>query len=337
MTMVEGLTVQQLRYFVAVADEQQFTRAAELLNVAQPSLSAQINRLEQSLGVSLFYRSVRPVSLTDAGEELLPLARRALASVNDVMRGVAEVEALRRGKVTVGATPSLGATLLAHVLASFHQHYPEIALTVVERNSEELAELLEAGALDVALAIVPLARATLEVTVLATEQLVVMVPTNHPLARLSEVRFSDLRGVSMIMFREGYDLRTTTVNAFARAGFEPSVAIDGAEVASVHSYVTAGLGAVIVPSIVALGVPGVKGLRLTSPTLERTVGLVRPNHHAPTRATAAFIDEITSVTARGDWPKPLGRGARRMVTPTKAPARRTPKASRTPKGPKRRA
>src|SRR5579872_4786692 len=187
MTMVEGLTVQQLRYFVAVADEQQFTRAAELLNVAQPSLSVQINRLEQALGVSLFHRSVRPVSLTDAGQELLPLARRALASVNDVMRGVAEVEALRRGQVTVGATPSLGANLLARVLASFHERYPEIALTVVERNSEDLAGLLEAGALDVALAIVPLARAALEVTVLATEQLVVMVPNDHPLARQNEV------------------------------------------------------------------------------------------------------------------------------------------------------
>lgn len=312
--MVEGLTVQQLRYFVAVADEQQFTRAAEQLNVAQPSLSGQINRLEQALGVSLFHRTVRPISLTDAGHELLPLARRVLASVNDVMRGVAEVEALRRGQVTVGATPSLGTNLLPRVLAHFHQHYPEITLTVVERHSDDLAAQLEAGALDVALAILPLTRATLEVTVLATEELVVMVADDHPLAQRDEVGVSDLRDVAMIMFREGYDLRTTTINAFARAGFEPTVGLEGAEVGSVSAYVSAGLGAAIVPSIVAAGVPGVKALQLTSPTLERTIGLVRPNHHAPTRATAALIDEITSMMARGEWPNPLNPGLHRATT-----------------------
>jgi DNA-binding transcriptional LysR family regulator len=320
--MVDGLTVQQLRYFVAVADEQQFTRAAEQLNVAQPSLSGQINRLEQALGVSLFHRTVRPISLTDAGHELLPLARRVLASVNDVMRGVAEVEALRRGQVTVGATPSLGTNLLPRVLAHFHQHYPEITLTVVERHSDDLAAQLEAGALDVALAILPLTRATLEVTVLATEELVVMVADDHPLAQRDEVGVSDLRDVAMIMFREGYDLRTTTINVFARAGFEPTVGLEGAEVGSVSAYVSAGLGAAIVPSIVAAGVPGVKALHLTSPTLERTIGLVRPNHHAPTRATAALIDEITSMMARGEWPNPLNPGLHRATTSKTRVARR---------------
>lgn len=321
MTMIEGLTVQQLRYFVAVANEQQFTRAAEHLNVAQPSLSSQINRLEDALGVSLFHRSVRPVTLTDAGQELLPLARRVLTSVSDVMRGVAEVEALRRGQVTVGATPSLGTSLLPRVLAHFHQHYPEIALTVVERHSEDLASQLESGSLDVAVAILPLTRASLEVTVLATEELVVMVSEDHPLARHDEVRISDLRDVAMIMFREGYDLRATTINAFARAGFAPTIGLEGAEVGSVRAYVTAGLGAAIVPSIVAAGAWGVKALHLTSPTLERTIGLVRPNHHAPTRATAALIDEITSMLARGDWPIQLAPGPHRPITPKKRAAK----------------
>jgi DNA-binding transcriptional LysR family regulator len=320
MASVDALTVQQLRYFVAVADEQQFTRAADQLSVAQPSLSSQINRLEQALGVELFHRTVRPVTLTDAGQELLPLARRVLTSVNDVMRGVAEVEALRRGQVTVGATPSLGASLLPRVLAHFHQHYPEIALTIVERHSDDLAAQLEAGALDVALAILPLPRPTLEVTVLATEELVVMVADDHPLAQRSNVSITDLRDVAMIMFREGYDLRTATMNAFSRAGFAPTVGLDGAEVSSVHYFVTAGLGAAIVPSIVAMDAPGVKALHITSPKLERTIGLVRPGHHAPTRATAALIDEISTMLSRGEWPGPREAGLHRAPT---RPAPRT--------------
>lgn len=321
MATVDSLTVQQLRCFVAVADERQFTRAAENLNVAQPSLSSQINRLEQALGVELFHRTVRPVTLTDAGHELLPLARRVLASVNDVMRGVAEVEALHRGQVVVGATPSLGTTLLPRILAHFHMHYPEIALTVVERHSDDLASQLESGALDVALAILPLPRPSLEVTVLATEELVVIVAPDHPLAQRDEVRVSDLRDVAMIMFREGYDLRTATTNAFARAGFAPTIGLDGAEVGSVHAYVSAGLGAAIVPSIVAMNVPGVKALRLNSPKVERTIGLVRPSHHAPTRATAALIQEITTMISRGEWPGPHDGGLHPPAS-TKASTRR---------------
>ena len=145
MANVESLTVQQLRCFVAVADEGQFTRAAEQLDVAQPSLSAQIGRLEQALGVLLFYRAHRPVTLTDAGVELLPLARRVLGSVNDVLRAVADVEALRRGQVTIGATPSLGSSLLPRVLSRFHEHYPDIAMTVVERHSDDLADPARVG------------------------------------------------------------------------------------------------------------------------------------------------------------------------------------------------
>ncbi len=301
MANVESLTVQQLRCFVAVADEGQFTRAAEQLDVAQPSLSAQIGRLEQALGVLLFYRAHRPVTLTDAGVELLPLARRVLGSVNDVLRGVADVEALRRGQVTIGATPSLGSSLLPRVLSRFHQHYPDIAMTVVERHSDDLATQLESGTLDVAVAILPMARDTLEVTVLATEELCVIVAPDHPLARRDEVRVSDLRDVAMIMFREGYDLRSTTFHAFARAGVAPTIGLDGAEVGSVHAYVAAGLGAAVVPSIVAAGAPGVRTLRLT-PRLERTIGLVRPAQHAPSRAAAALIDELTSMVARGEWP-----------------------------------
>lgn len=321
MSSVDALTVQQLRCFVAVADERQFTRAAEHLNLAQPSLSSQINRLELALGVTLFHRTVRPVTLTDAGEELLPLARRVLASVNDVMRGVAEVESLRRGQVTVGATPSLGANLLPRVLTLFHQHYPDISLAVVERHSVDLVEQLELGALDVALAILPLPHPTLEVTVLATEELVVMVAADHPLAQHDSVRISDLRDVSMIMFREGYDLRAATINAFARAGFAPTIGLDGAEIGSVHAYVAAGLGAAIVPSIVVADTPGVKALHLISPKLERTIGLVRPSHHAPTRATAALIEEITSMISRGEWPEPRDLGLHATVPAAKTGTR----------------
>jgi len=301
MLSTKDLTIQQLRCFVAAADHQQFTAAADSLKLAQPSLSSQIARLERTLGIELFQRDHRPVALTDAGLELLPLARRVLSSLNDVLHGVIEVEGLQRGHVTIGATPSLGASLLPGVLARFHQRFPGISLRVIERDSDELAEELEAGALDLALVIMPLRRPTLQDTVLAVEELVVIVARDHPLASMGTITISDLRETPMIMFREGYDLRSVTTAAFEQAGFAVTVGLDGAEIASVVSFVAAGLGAAIVPSIITANAPSVQILRLKSPRLLRKIGLVRPLHHSQSRATAALSQEIFSYLSESDW------------------------------------
>jgi DNA-binding transcriptional LysR family regulator len=303
MLSSKGLTIQQLRSFVAVADEQQFTAAAEILNLAQPSISAQIRLLERALGTPLFQRSHRPVKLTYAGIELLPLARQVLRSVDNVVHGVSEVEALRRGHVTVGATPSLASTLLPSALARFHRNYPGVSTTIVERDSVDLLEELESAALDLALVIMPVPRPTLDSVVLAIEQLVVVVAQDHPLAKRTRISISDLDGVPMIMFREGYDLRSATFDAFTRAGISVTVALDGAEMGSVLSLVAANLGAAIVPSIVATDDRSVKVLHLRSPTLERTISLVRPLHHTPSRAAEALSKEITTFLSENRWPK----------------------------------
>lgn len=302
MISAKDLTIQQLRCFVAVIEERQFTAAADQLKLAQPSISSQINRLEQVLGVPLFHRTHRPVTPTDAGLELLPLARRVLSGVDDVIHGVTEVEGLRRGHVTIGATPSLGASLLPRTFARFHQRYPGISLTFLERDSVELVDELEAGALDLALVIMPLQRPTLEDVVLATERLVVIVAKDHPLAERGHISIKDLRDVPMIMFREGYDLRAATLDAFHSAGLPVTFAMDGAEMGSVRSFVLAGLGAAIVPSIAASGDRDLVVLELRSPTLERKIRLVRPLHLTPSRAAAALSKEIIDYLDEHQFP-----------------------------------
>lgn len=302
MTSPRDPSIHQLEYFVAVAEEQQFTRAADRLHVAQPSISSQIRRLEQTLGTPLFHRGRGPATLTDAGKELLPLARRVLRDLAEVIHAVTEVEGLRRGHVAIGATPSLGATLLPAVLARFHRRYPGVSLAVTERASQYLVEGLESGTLDLALAIMPLHQPMLERVVLAIEELVVVTAADHVLAGRQRITIADLRDVPMIMFREGYDLRPATLAAFERAGFAPSVALEGVEIGSVLSMVAAGLGAAIVPSIVATGKAGLNVLRLHSPRLEREIGLVKRQDHAPSRAAAALSAEITRFLTQSGWP-----------------------------------
>jgi DNA-binding transcriptional LysR family regulator len=304
--------IHQLEYFVAVAEDEQFTRAARRMHVAQPSVSAQIRQLERTLGMELFHRGTGPIAMTDAGRALLPLARRVLADLADVENGMAELDGLRRGHVAIGATPSISAALLPTILGQFHTRYPEVALTVTEQGSQYLVDSLESGALDLALAILPLHRHNLESVRLVAEELVVVISNTYPMRARRSIAIADLENVPMVMFREGYDLRTTTINACAAAGFEPNVAVEGGEMSGVLALVAEGLGVAIVPSIVATD-PHLIRLSLHTPKLYREIGLVRREDRAPSRAAEALSAEITTLLSQSGWPGEVPSGLKLLL------------------------
>ncbi|WP_436761614.1 LysR family transcriptional regulator [Streptosporangium sp. V21-05] len=287
------MQLQQLAYFVAVAEARHFTQAAEGMRVAQPSLSKQIKALEAELGAPLFSRARGNVTLTPAGEALLPLARRMLADAETARSEVGELAGLRRGRVRLGATPSLCAGLLADALARFHHAYPGIELFVEEGGSRDLVRTLARGQLDLALIIMPLhsddpALVTEEIL---RENLVVASPSaDHPAdhARRPYVRIEELRRRPMVMFRRGYDLREATLSACRQAGFEPRFAVEGGEMDAVLRFVEAGLGIALVPSMVLDGRPGLAGTPLAPPGLRRTIAIAHRKDVQPTRAAQAF-------------------------------------------------
>jgi DNA-binding transcriptional LysR family regulator len=300
----------QLEYFVAVAEDRHFTRAAERLHVAQPSVSAQIRQLERILCTRLFHRGTGRVSLTDAGELLLPRARQTLADVRDLVEGVSELDGLRRGQVAIGATPSLSTTLLPAVLGRFHRRYPGVSLAVTEQGSPRLVDGLASGELDVALAILPLHHPLLVSVPLAVEELVVVTSTDHRLASRRRIDIADLRQVPLVMFRDGYDLKAVTLRVCRHAGFEPVIALEGGEMEGVLALVGAGLGAAIVPSIVAFAHPDLHRLRIRSPSLRREIGLVRRGDRELSRAAAALSYEITGFLVTDGWPASVPPGLR---------------------------
>ncbi|WP_086765965.1 LysR family transcriptional regulator, partial [Streptomyces bobili] len=256
---------QQLQYFVAVAETRHFTRAAELVHVAQPSLSQQIKALERELGADLFQRARGNITLTDAGEALLPLARRILADTETARYEVQELAQLRGGRVRLGATPSLCTGLLPDVLRAFHDRYPGIRLLIEEGGSHDLVRELARGALDLALVVLPLPTPSPALTTveLLREDLVVVSSPESPKPGHGRrtVRIADLEGERLVMFRHGYDLRELTVAACRSAGFEPDFAVEGGEMDAVLGFVRAGLGMAVVPRMVAAR--SGRGLRVT--------------------------------------------------------------------------
>jgi DNA-binding transcriptional LysR family regulator len=306
--------LQQLAYFVAVADARHFTRAAEEVHVSQPSLSQQIRALEKELGAELFSRARGNIALTDAGEALLPLARRILADADTARHEVQELAQLRRGRVRLGATPSLCTGLLPDVLRDFHGRHPGIHLFIEEGGSHDLVRQLARGALDLALVVLPLPSPSPALTTieLFQEDLVAVSSAETPAPR-SPLRIADLEGRPMVMFRHGYDLRELTLAACRAAGFEPYLTVEGGEMDAVLGFVRAGLGLGVVPSTVAARTA--QGLRVTPfarPGLRRTVALAHRSDVAPPRAARVLQQVVQeaarrAVTASGLHP-PAGSG-----------------------------
>jgi DNA-binding transcriptional LysR family regulator len=291
------MQLHQLEYFVAVARRRHFTRAAGELHVAQPSVSKQIRKLEAEVATPLFHRMKGNVVLTPAGEALLPWAERILGEVDGALAAVAELGGLLRGRLAIGATPSLCTIMLPPVLAAFHTTYPGIELVLQQAGSRDLVRRLDDGALDLALVILPVEHAIIDATPLLEEELVLAAPPGHPLARKRAIAVADLEGVPLVMFRDGYDLRSVTEAACRAAGFEPTFALEGGEMDSVLRLAEAGIGAAVVPAMVVAPGGPLRAVRFSAPGLSRTIGMANRRDRPLSRAARAFAASLSDAVA----------------------------------------
>jgi LysR family transcriptional regulator, transcription activator of glutamate synthase operon len=294
------MDLRQLRYLVALAEERHFTRAAAREHVAQPALSQQIRRLEAEVGLPLVDRTTRRVALTDAGELLVARARRAIAEVELARAELGELVGVRTGHVTVGAISTMGPVDLSRLLASFHARHPAVKLSVREQSSEALAELLHRDEIDVAFLSVT-ARVQsrgLALHRLVTEELVAMLPTDHPLAAHRRVRLCELADAPFVSFSEGARLRELLVSAARAAGFEPQIALESIDGRRIRSLVSRGLGVAVVPrSDADEPGPAVAVADLAEPSLTRDVTLAWRDQRRRSPAAAAFLEAVRAAFA----------------------------------------
>lgn len=289
----------QLAGFVEVAQTRHFTRAAEHLNLAQPSLSRQISTLESELGVELFHRIRGNVTLTVAGDRLLPIARRLLADAESARSEMAELVGTQRGRVRLGATPTLCTSMMVEVLVEFQKRYPGIDIEIMERGSHSLITELMEGALDLALIVAgapaDTARAVLTREPILSERLVVVSSrdapdpfgTDHEIVGRA-VTLSELARVPQVVFPTNYDLRGTVDAAFKSESLAPTVAVAGAEMDAALRFAERGVGVAVVPAMVAMDRPNLRSAALASSAMVRVVSLARRSDMAPTHASAAL-------------------------------------------------
>jgi DNA-binding transcriptional LysR family regulator len=285
------MELRQLAYFVAVAEERNFTRAAQRIPIAQPAISQQILRLEAELGERLFLRHRRGITLTPAGQALLPHARATLGAAEGGREAVAALSGLLTGRLTVGHVHPLPDRRFLRLLGAFHRTHPRIELTLLEDQTDTLLAALAAGQLHAAL--IGLGRydrppPDVESLLVAREPVLVAVHPTHPLAGRGQVPLRALREEPMVTLTRASKLRSTLEAACQAAGFAPRIAAETSDLGVLVELAAERLGVAVLPASGLAGAAELVQLRLTHPTLDRRLLLVwRPASSPP--AGRAFL------------------------------------------------
>lgn len=283
----------QLEYFVAVAEDRHFTKAANRMHVAQSGLSASIRALERELGAALFIRSTRRVELTDAGRALLVEAKQTLGNVAAARDAVAAVQGLLRGSVAIGTIQCLGPINLSAALADFHTEHEGVEIRVRQAASTELMDQVRSGDLDLAFVATPprLDGQVHGVSIdpLYVEPMILSCGPNHPLAARSEVKLADLHDETFVDFYPGWVTRDVTDAALADAGVNRRVAFEVNDVHSLLDFCANGLGVAIVPETFRKKRTSAHFVRLADPRPTWCVGLATGTGRRPSAATQALL------------------------------------------------
>ena len=295
------MELRHLRYFVAVAEELHFGRAAARLNVAQPALSQQIKQLERELGALLLARTKRRVALTEPGRLFLTEARRTLAQAALAVEVARGAEAGEVGRLRIGYVDAALWSPLPEVIRTFRERFPRVALTMLERMPTEQPADIRRGDIDLAIGPPPPAGAPVEVTPFTEETGMVALPAAHPLVGREAIAIGDLADAPWLLVpaRVPSRLRDLTLRAAAAAGFTPRVAQEARELDTLIALVSAGLGVTLVPASAArFPRPGVVFRPLAGKALSfRLVALQRRGLVPP--AVRSFLDVLREVGRGG--------------------------------------
>ncbi|HEX4649203.1 MAG TPA: LysR substrate-binding domain-containing protein [Steroidobacteraceae bacterium] len=291
------LKLKDLRYLVAVADLRHFGRAAARCFVSQPTLSTQLKKLEQSLGVQLIERAPNNVSLTAAGEEIVARARRIIEASDEVVALAAGKRDPLAGPLRLALLPTIGPYLLPHVAPAIRRALPRLELRLYEYQTAPMLERLRNGELDVGLLALPVELNGLESRELYREAFMVALPARHPLAGHRTVRVADLKNETLLLLEDGHCLRDQALEVCSRAGVREPQDFRATSLETLRQMVATGAGVTLLPELAGRGAyRSTRGVALrpfARPAPVRHVGAV----WRKTSARRAAIDALARLIA----------------------------------------
>jgi LysR family transcriptional regulator, hydrogen peroxide-inducible genes activator len=290
------MNLRDLRYFVALADTKHFGKAAERCYVSQPTLSAQIKKLENYLGVQLIERQPRRVTLTETGARILPIARRMMQESDEIVSLARNEHDPLAGKLKLALIPTIGPYLLPLLTRKLRKQLPQLKLMLYEYQTQPLLDKLRAGDVELGIIALPVPMDGLEARELYDEAFTVAVPNNSELAKKSHVKLDDLSGETLLLLEDGHCLRDQALDVCSRVDVRENEDYRATSLETLRQMVAAGLGVTLLPELATRGPFGSgQGLAVrtfSKPVPSRTVGAVWRKSSARVEAISAICNVI---------------------------------------------
>ncbi|MCE8011858.1 LysR family transcriptional regulator [Billgrantia desiderata] len=292
-------SIKQLRAFVAVAQSSSLAEASERIHLSQPAISIALRKLEEAVGGALFSRTTRQLTLTPEGEAFLPVAVRLLNDWSEAFEDLEERFSKQRGKVTVAALPTLAAGLLPGIIAAFHARYPRINLSLHDVLAEQVSQMVREGRADLGLSVAPHDTEELAFEPVLMDRYVAVCPSGHPLLEQESVAWRQLAGHPFIGINRLSSSRQEIDRIMAEVGAPLEILCDASQIATVGRMVAAELGISVLPelSFKQIATDGIDYRPLTTPEVERPLGIVMRHRH-PLSAAAAALRALIQEQAR---------------------------------------
>lgn len=295
------MELRQLRYFVAVAEREHISEAAESLHVAQSAVSRQIANLETELGTELFERIGRNVKLTPIGKVFLEHSLIALEAIDFAKKQIDEYLDPEQGTIKIGFPTSLASFLLPTVISAFKKEHPNVSFHLRQGSYRYLINAVKTRELNLAfLGPVPKKDETIDTKILFTEKISALLPANHKLAQKADIQLADLREEPFVLFPQGYILNKVVVDACKSAGFVPNVSSEGEDMDALKGLVAAGIGITLLPESAFYDSTPRRTVRIniSEPNFTRNVGVVFPVSRDLAPSEQIFLDFVTDFFSR---------------------------------------
>ena len=283
------MELRQLEYFQMASRLRNITRAAERLRVSQPNITVAIKKLEAELGIQLFDRSQKQLSLTPEGTVFLNRIELALRNIQDAVLEVNDYKQLQKGTIKIGIPPMMGAYLFPKIFSSFQKRYSHLDIFLQEEASMSIREQLERDELDFGIIIISGASHNLQLLPMSRNQIVCCVPVGSPLAKKDVLTLEDIASSSLVMLKQGSFLRQIILQKLDEANIKPNIVLESNQVGTLKGLVSSGVGIAFLLDMVVEDAPGVKAIPLADP-LFVDVGLAWKKDRYISKAAQSFID-----------------------------------------------
>ncbi len=288
------MEIRELKYFVTVAKNKSFSKAADILHITQPTLSKVVKSLEQQMDVTLFHRSPRKSELTDVGEVVYEHAMKILNLVDELDVVLEDVTQLKKGKIKIGMPPLIGILFFPQMIKGFQEKYPGITIEIDERGANVIKDLVGAGDLDMGFVMLPADTEEFHVIPYTSQQLMLIVNQSNPLAKEETVTMQDLKNESMLLFSQDFTLHDRILQECENAGFTPHIAYESSQWDFISQMVEHNLGIAMFPKAIAEKVNpnAVKAIPIVNPSIPWEIVLIVKKDRYLSHATRSFIQYI---------------------------------------------